>query len=87
MNRVLVVCHTNDAAKSKFKDMVNEYGSKVKKALYSRLTIEVDDREYRFISQSSLPEKIIGLIFQSVIVDDAVQLTNEQIMWIMSRRR
>ena len=87
MNCVLIVCSTYDAARRKFKDMVKEYGSKVKKALYNRLTIEVDDREYQFISQSSLPEKIIGLTFKSVIIDEAVQLTNEQIMWIMSRRR
>lgn len=87
MNRVLIVCSTIEAARSKFKDIVNLYGSDVKKALFNQLTIEVDDIEYRFISVASDLEKIIGLTFHSVYVDDNVQLTTEQEAMIMSRWR
>jgi len=87
MNRVLIVCSTVEAARSKFKDIVNLYGSDVKKALFNQLTIEVDDIEYRVISVTSDLEKIIGHTFNSVYVDDNVQLTNEQEAMIMSRWR
>ena len=87
MNRVLIVCCTVEAARSKFKDIVELYGSDVKKALFNQLTIEVDDIEYRFMSVASPLEKITGLMFHSVYVDDNVQLTNEQEAMIMSRWR
>jgi len=87
VNRVLIVCCTEEAAKSKFKEMINLYGSKVIRAVFNRLTIEVDDKEYQFISQSFRPEKIIGREYHLVILDDDVQLTIEQEQLIMSRRR
>ena len=87
MNRILIVCSTIEAARSKFKDMIELYGSDVKKGLFNQLTIEVDDIEYQFMSVAAPLEKNIGLTFHSVYVDDNVQLTNEQEAMIMSRWR
>jgi hypothetical protein len=50
MNRVLIVCHNYDSAKSRFDDMVHHNKSVLVRACQAQLTIELGDTQYEFIS-------------------------------------
>ena len=52
----------------------------------AKLTIELGDIEYEFIS-SNISDKLRGRTFNSILIDEMVQLTAEQSAIIMSRKR
>ena len=86
MNRVLIVCHNYDSAKKRFDDMVHHNKSVLVRACQAQLTIELGDTQYEFIS-SHASDKLHGMTFSGVIVDEMVEMNAEQTAMIMSRKR
>lgn len=86
MNRVLIVCYDYVSAKRQFYDMAPQ--ATFARASLNDLMIEIEDTQYQFISSSQVsPDRMMGRTYQTVIIDEAVQLTTEQRALIMSRKR
>ena len=88
MNRVLIVCHNFESAKRQVDDMVHLYGNAIIRASLNELTIELESTTYQFMSLSQVsPDRMMGRTYQTVIIDEMVELTTEQRAMIMSRKR
>ncbi len=86
MKRVLIVCHNYDSAKRRFHDMVHHTESSIVRACQAQLTIELGDTQYEFIS-SQASDKLHGMTFGGVIIDEMVEMTADQTAMIMTRKR
>ena len=88
MNRVLIVCNTVDSAKRQFNDIAQQAQTAFARASQNELMIEMEDTQYQFMSLSKVtPDRLMGRTYHTVIIDEAVQLTNEQRAMIISRER
>lgn len=86
MKRVLIVCYNYNTAKRRFRDMLQYNKSAVGRVSQARLTIELGDAEYEFIS-SDVSDRLMGRTFHTIHIDEMVQLTIEQSAMLMSRKR
>lgn len=86
MKRILIVSHTYQAAKRRFHDMMMQNENAISNYSLHRLTIDIGDTQYIFASASS-PDKMMGITYESIIIDEMVELTSEQTSFIMSRKR
>jgi hypothetical protein len=86
VKRVLIVCHNYDSAKRRFHDMVHHTESSIVRACQAQLTIQLGDTRYEFIS-SHASDRIRGQTYQTILIDEMVEMTADQTAMIMTRKR
>jgi hypothetical protein len=86
MKRVLIVSHNHDSARRRFHHMLQQTENVFGRVSNTQLTIELGDTQYEFIS-SHASDKLHGMTFSGIIIDEMVEMNAEQTAMIMSRKR
>jgi hypothetical protein len=89
MKRVLYVCHTQEAARQKFYEFIKQThaDSIAERIVVSQLLVEFPHVRHQFVSIHGIEEWLRGMEYSSIIVDEAVSLTDEQASFLRSRER